>query len=142
MSPACGFSFGPSTRQFAIFVFESASSAANGYRCLPSLPVTETGAPASFVTSPTNSLHLFVLQANEPFFAAKAQSGLPLYFSAVAAMSARVCALVFWARIVGYCFGLPVTCTSILLDQTGGFSRLQKSGPWPKWRGTGLMYST
>ena len=39
-------------------------------------------------------------------------------------------------------FGLLVTCTSILLDQTGGFSRLQKSGAWPNSRGTGLMYST
>jgi hypothetical protein len=39
-------------------------------------------------------------------------------------------------------FALPLTCTSILLDQTGGLSRLQKSGPWPKSRGTGLMYST
>jgi len=93
MSPGCGFSPEPNTRQFAIFVFLSANSPAKGYRALPSLPVTETGAPASFVTSPTNALHLLVLQANAPFCAANAQAVLAssLHFCAVAAMSALVC---------------------------------------------------
>src|SRR6516225_715804 len=35
---------------------------------------------------------------------------------------------------------LPVTRTRIVLDKRGGFSRLQRLGPWPNLRGTGLLY--